>query len=70
MGRENDPKRNASGYLDLTAYDAIKAADKDIDSDARLKRLLATIFYICDLAGFHIENRLEIRDKRTGKVWR
>lgn len=40
------------------------------DAEERFKKLLSTIFYICDLAGFHIEGRLEIRDKKTGKVWR
>ena len=70
MGRENDLKRNASGYVDFTAYEAIKAADKDIEGETRFKKLLTAIFIICDLAGYHIENRLEIRDKRTGKVWR
>ena len=66
----NDPRRNASGYIDNTAYRAIKSADQDRDAERRFKKLLSTIFYICDLAGFHIEGRLEIRDKKTGKVWR
>ena len=70
MDYKNDPRRNASGYMDLTAYEAVKKVDREADAEARFKRLLATIFYICDLAGFHIEGRLEIRDKKTGKVWR
>ncbi len=65
-----DPRRNASGYIDSTAYEAIKSADRDRDAEERFKKLLSTIFCICDLAGFHIEGRLEIRDKKTGKVWR
>lgn len=65
-----DPRRNASGYPDLTAYKAIEKADRDADAEKRYKKLLSTIFYICDLAGFHIEGRLTIRDKKTGKVWR
>lgn len=70
MSRENDPRRNASGYLDLTAYEAIKRADAEADSEARLKKLLSTIFFICDLAGFHVEERIVLKDKKTGKVWR
>lgn len=70
MDRQNDPRRNASGYMDLTAYEAIKAADRDADAEARFRKLLGTLFYICDLAGFHIEGRLEIKDKKTGKIWR
>ncbi len=70
MDRQNDPRRNASGYMDLTAYEAIKAAERDADAEARFRKLLGTLFYICDLAGFHIEGRLEIKDKKTGKIWR
>lgn len=70
MDSKKDPRRNASGYMDLTAYEAIKNADREADAEARFKRLLATIFYICDLAGFRIEGRLTIVDKKTGKVWR
>lgn len=67
---ERDPRRNSSHYMDLTAYEAIERVDRERDAEERFKKLLNTIFYICDLAGFHIEGRLEIRDKKTGKVWR
>ena len=70
MGNTKDPRRNASGYMDLTAYEAIRNADREADAEKRYKKLLHTIFYLCDLAGFHIESRLEIRDKKTGKIWR
>lgn len=70
MYNGNDPRRNSSGYVDMTAYEAINKIDREADAEERFKKLLSTIFYICDLAGFHIEGRLEIRDKKTGKVWR
>ena len=70
MDYKKDPRRNASGCMDLTAYEAIRKADAEAEAEARFKKLLSTIFYICDLAGFHIEGRLEIKDKKTGKIWR
>jgi hypothetical protein len=70
MDPKRDPRRNASGYMDPTAYEAIKNADREASAEARYKKFLSTIFYIADLAGFHIEGRLTIRDKKTGKVWR
>ncbi|MBM6667524.1 hypothetical protein H6A64_06680 [Lacrimispora saccharolytica] len=70
MYQGNDPRRNASGYVDNTAYQAIRSADREAEAEERFKKLLTMIFNLCDLAGFHIENRLEIRDKKTGKVWR
>lgn len=63
-------KYNASGCKDLTAYEAIRNVEAERKAEARYKRLLATIFYICDLAGFHIEEKIILKDKRTGKVWR
>ncbi len=70
MYHGNDPRRNASGYVDNTTYQAIRSADREAEAEERFKKLLTMIFNLCDLAGFHIENRLEIRDKKTGKVWR
>lgn len=64
---ENNLKRNASGCLDLTAYEAIKKAESE---DERFHKLLYTIFYICKLAGFEIEGRIALIDKRTGRIWR
>ena len=60
-------KRNASGCIDLTAYDAIKNIE---DEEARFKRLLHTIFYVCDLANFDICERIVLKDKKTGRTWR
>lgn len=67
---KQDLRRNASGCWDLTAYEAITNVDREADAERRYKKLLSTIFYICDLAGFHIEGRITIKDKKTKKVWR
>lgn len=53
----------------MTAYNAIKNVEQDKD-DARFHQLLNTLFSICELADFHIEGRVVLKDKRTGKVWR
>lgn len=62
-----DLRRNGSGYIDPTAYEAIKNIDTESD---RFYKLLGTIFSICDLAGFHVEGRITLKDKKTGRVWR
>lgn len=62
-----DDRKNTEGYLDRTAYEAIKNVEKE---EERFRKLLDTIFAICELAGFHIEERIVIRDKKTGKIWR
>ena len=67
MTRENDPRRNASGCLDLTAYEAIKNADEDLE---KIKKLMGCLHRVCELAGFSIEERIVLKDTRTGKIWR
>lgn len=42
---------------------------KDFEEE-RFRKLLRTIFYICDLAGFKIDGRITLVDKRTGKTWK
>lgn len=68
--RERDLMRNGSGYLDPTAYRAIKNIENYQDERVRFFKLLNTLFYICEKAGFEIEGRVVLRDKKTGKVWR
>lgn len=64
----NDLRKNGSGYYDPTAYKAIKNVDKD--EDERFHTLLETLFYIIDLAGFEVEGRIILRNKKSRKVWR
>lgn len=62
-----DLRKNGSGVKDMVAYNAIRKADKDRE---RLMKLLDVIFTICDYAGFHVEERIVLKDKKTGKIWR
>ena len=72
---ENDICRNGSGCVDPTAYKAIRNVMKEegrkkTGSDQRFEDLLKDIFTICELSDFHIEERIVVKDKRTGKIWR
>lgn len=68
---DNDIRRNGEGYNDPTAYKAIKHLERDTDPDLeRFHKLLYVIRDICELSGFSIEERIILKDKRTGKVWR
>ena len=62
-----DPRKNASGCFDPTAYEAIKNIEKE---EYTFHKLLHTIFNICELSGFQIEGRIVLIDKDSGKVWR
>lgn len=64
-------KENGSGKYDPTAYNAIRNVSMDEQAEEeKFKKLLDTIFNLCDLAWFHIEGRIVIKSKRTGKIWR
>ena len=71
--REDDLKRNGEGYYDPTAYEALRNIERSVASEkeeARFHKLLHTIFYLCELAGFRIEGRLILRDEKTGRIWK
>lgn len=66
-GNAHWAKRNGEGYSDPTACEAIKNIEGD---NVRLQKLLTAIFSICDCAGFHVEERIVLKDMKTGKVYR
>ena len=66
--KDREIRYNKEGYDDPTAYSVLRK--RDPYEEERFKRLMATIFYICENAGFHIEERIVIWDKKTGRIWR
>ena len=64
---DRELRKNAEGYSDPTAYQAIKNIDQE---DENFHKLLHTIFNICELSGFRIEGRIVLVDEVSGKVWR
>nr|DAQ84932.1 MAG TPA: SecA preprotein cross-linking domain [Caudoviricetes sp.]DAZ09109.1 MAG TPA: SecA preprotein cross-linking domain [Caudoviricetes sp.] len=67
MGDRNNPRCNAEGYSDPTAFEALRNLERE---DERFHRLLYTLFYLCELADFEIEGRIVLIDKKTGRIWR
>lgn len=59
--------RNKEHYNDPTPRDAVRRDDRET---ARFHKLLKTIYSICDFAGFSIEERIVLRDNRTGRIWK
>ena len=67
MNNKSDVKKNASGYSDPTAAEAITHADEAYD---RFNKLLGIIFKLCEISGFHLESKIIVRDNKTGKILR
>lgn len=40
------------------------------EDQVRLDHLMAVIFKICEIAGFHLENRIILKDVKTGKIYK
>lgn len=64
-----DPRKNAEGYLDLTAYEAMKKIQDEARVNERFNKCIHTIFHVCELAGFTLEGRVKLVDRITGKVF-
>lgn len=65
------PWENGEGYPDPTAYDALKVLSEQQNQDRqRISAVIHTVRCVLDLAGFELINRMELQDKRTGRVYR
>lgn len=67
MSTKDELLKNGSGYYDPTAYEAICRVDSE---QARVKRLMKEIHELCHEAGFGVEGRIVLKNKKTGHVWR
>lgn len=69
------PLRNPEGYMDLTTHDALanvmreRQAELD-EADLRCNRLIKSIKTLIDLAGFDLTARVEMKDRKTGRIYR
>lgn len=61
------PWLNESGYYDPTAYEAMKRISA-VDDNAH--KVVTTIKNILDLSGFELIGRIEIKHKKSGKIYK
>ena len=65
------PWENAEGYKDPTAYEGMK--NVMLDEQRQQKKVNDLIFvlkFIINVAGFDLLNRIEIRERKTGREYR
>jgi len=72
MGSDNrGPFYNSAGYADPTAFHALQTISKeDSELEAKVKQLIKAIKIIAELSDMQIVNRIELRDNKTGRVFR
>ena len=65
------PWQNKEGYADPTAYEGLKPIIREEDEQQkRLNTLIFVLKYIIRLAGYDLLNRVELKDKKTGKEFK
>ncbi len=63
---------NSEGYPDPTAYSAMSTIKREENAalDYKVNFLIKVIKFIATEAGFDITNRIELRDRKTGRVFK
>ena len=66
-----NPKLNAEGYKDTTAYLGMREVIKEEnEADKRAYDLVKILKYIIRLAGFELTERIRLRDIKSGREYR
>lgn len=67
----NYPKRNSEGYYDPTAYEGVKSIVREENAlDGRVSDLVKVLKFIIRNSGFELVSRIEIKDVKTGRVFK
>lgn len=62
---------NSEGYADPTAYDGMKSIIREeSEADKRAYDLVKVLKYIINSAGFELTERVQLKDKKTGREYR
>ena len=66
----DDLRKNQEGYVDPTAYAALKRISASERTEKKAAYLISIIKFIVRESGFEILNRIELRDRKTGRIFR
>lgn len=69
MGNFNNDKQYVSTSNGVFSDSSVHPEERPKD-EIRFRKLLNAIFCICELSGYHLEERIVVKDLRTGKIWR
>ena len=68
---ERNPYYNQSGCADPTAYAALKPLIAEENAlEGKVNFLIKILKYIICESGFELQNRIEIKDLKTGRIFR
>lgn len=65
------PFQNAEGYSDPTAYEGLKPIIKEeTELENKVNFIIRVIKFILNECGFDILNRIELKDRKSGRVFK
>ena len=67
QGNKNSPYCNSEGYPNPTAYGVIK---EENELEKKVCFLVKIVKFIISESGFELVNRIEIKDKKSGRIFR
>lgn len=70
MNNPANPKCNAEGYNDPTAFYTHKIVREESETERRANELIKVLKFIIRSTGFELIERVKIRDVKTGKEFR
>lgn len=67
----DNPKCNSEGYYDPTAYYGLRPIIKEESAlEREVNALIKVLKYIISKSGFELVSRIELRDKKTGRIFK
>ena len=67
----NYPKKNSEGYYDPTAYEGVQSIVREENAlDGRVSDLVRVLKFVIRSCGFELVSRIEIKDVKTGRVFK
>lgn len=67
----NKARYNSEGYADPTAYEGMKdVIREESEAERRVHDLVKVLKYIINAAGFELSERVQLKDKKTGKEYK
>lgn len=62
---------NSEGYADPTAYEGMKGVIREeSEAEKRVHDLVKVLKYIINAAGFELSERVQLKDKKTGREYK
>lgn len=67
----DDIRKNSEGYSDPTAYAGLRAVlQREQEETKQLNTLIYILKYIINLSDYELLGRIELKHKKSGKVYR